>query len=172
MDGLNRETCGFAQKGTCKLHPDKCVDCKVDKAASDLHASLCVGHYTWDDVQKMQQGRHSRRRGMKSKYNAEGEAGIDFVNGITRDQKAMLRTMTADQLRVLINLAIAKISEEIKGFSVAQKKWDDKGTMASLKNMRLSLLKIGKMQRSFQVIRMEYLVAQSTEEMEDGMKSR
>ena len=56
MDGLNRSNCAFALDGTCKFAPEQCATCKVDKPTSDIHGSLCIGCYTFEDVQRMQHG--------------------------------------------------------------------------------------------------------------------
>lgn len=91
---------------------------------------------------------------------------IDFVKGVTAEQWKLMRSMKAEHLCTLINVCVAEINKEMKCFLIEQKKWEEKGTIASLKSMRKSLLNIGKMQRAFQCIRMEYLVARSREEGE------
>lgn len=61
-DGLNKDNCGFAEKGTCRLPAEACAVCKVDKAASDLHRDLVIGSWTWSDIMQQQYEAELRRR--------------------------------------------------------------------------------------------------------------
>ena len=56
MDGLTRETCAFAADGTCKFPHEACEECKVDLKTSEIRGKLCVGAYTFEDVERMQKG--------------------------------------------------------------------------------------------------------------------
>lgn len=74
MSELTKETCAFALDGTCRLPPEKCAVCKVDKATSDFHGNLCIGAYTWAQVQRMCGGKMTddRKRARREKGGKHG----------------------------------------------------------------------------------------------------
>lgn len=90
--------------------------------------------------------------------------GYDFANGITGPQLEQIKSMSPGTLRELIGLVISQVNSEMKEFLMAERKWEGMNTRAALKDMRKALLRLGKLQRSFQIVRMEYLVAASREE--------
>ena len=62
----SRALCAFAQDGLCKQPPDFCRQCKIEPEDSAFHKRLCVGAFSWIDIDRMQHG-HERTTHVKGK---------------------------------------------------------------------------------------------------------
>ena len=87
--------------------------------------------------------------------------GYDFAKGFTRRHIEEIKGMKVHVLRDLVDRVIGEVNGEMQNFLFAQRKWRDAGNKSTLKDMRMSLLRLSKLQRSFQIVRAEYLVAES-----------
>lgn len=86
--------------------------------------------------------------------------GYDFAKGFTRRHVEEIRGMSTHDLRDLVDRVIGEVNGEMQNFLFAQRKWRDARKRSALKDMRMSLLRLGKLQRSFQIASAEYLVAE------------